>query len=225
MPEPAKLPKPTRYRRQAVRGRAPAKKKTLMKAAIIDRFGPPSVLKTQWIPIPEPGPGEVLIALHAAGVGVWDAEMRGGWWPEKRPKFPLVLGTDGAGTIAALGPGVRRLRVGDQVWAYEFMNKKGGFYADHVVVNAEHAGPIPRRLDLVHAGAAAVTGLTALQGINDHLRVKKGETVLIFGASGAVGTLAVQFAKRLGACVLGTASGQHASLVVKRMGADGVFDP
>src|ERR1700757_1658311 len=105
LPEPAQLPKPTRHRRQSARG-AKAKKKALMKAAAIDRFGRPSVLKLHLLPVPEPGPGEVLIALHAAGVGVWDAEMRGGWWPEKRPKFPLVLGTDGAGTIAALGPGV-----------------------------------------------------------------------------------------------------------------------
>jgi NADPH:quinone reductase-like Zn-dependent oxidoreductase len=166
----------------------------------------------------------VLIALHAAGIGVWDAEMRGGWWPEKRPKFPLVLGTDGAGTIEAVGAGVRRFRVGDQVWAFEFINRKGGFYAEHVVVNAEHVGHVPRRLDLVHAGAAAVTGLTALQGIDEHLRVRKGETVLVFGASGAVGTLAVQFAKRKGARVIGTASDQHAKMLVRRLGADKVVD-
>lgn len=223
LPEPAQLPKPTRYRKQSLRG-AQAKKKTLMKAAAIDRFGPPSVLKLRLQPIPVAGPGEVLIALHAAGIGVWDAEMRGGWWPEKRPKFPLVLGTDGAGTIVALGSGVRRFHKGDHVWAYEFINRKGGFYAEYVSVSADHVGRVPRRLDLVHAGAAAVTGLTALQGVDEHLRVRKGETVLIFGASGAVGTLALQFAKWRGACVLGTATGRLPTMLVKRLGADGVFD-
>jgi NADPH:quinone reductase-like Zn-dependent oxidoreductase len=150
--------------------------------------------------------------------------MRGGWWPGKRPKFPLVLGTDGAGTIAALGEGVRRFRRGEQVWAYEFINPKGGFYAEQVAVKAENVGRVPRRLDLVHAGAAAVTGLTAQQGIDKHLRVRKGETVLIFGASGAVGTLAIQFAKRHDARIIATASGKKAKLLVRRLGADGVFD-
>src|SRR4051794_9816314 len=72
-----------------------------MKAAAIDRFGPPSVLKLHELPVPEPGPNEVLIALHGAGIGVWDADIRKGWWPSGRPKFPLVLGTDGAGVVAA----------------------------------------------------------------------------------------------------------------------------
>src|SRR5438477_4675663 len=84
-----------------------------MKAVAIDRFGPPSVLKLHTLPIPEPGPGVVLIALHAAGVGVWDADIRGGWWPKGRPKFPLVLGTDGAGSLRAKenGRGALKLRI------------------------------------------------------------------------------------------------------------------
>lgn len=222
--EPANLPQPTRYRRQRPRARSQAQKKSLMKAAAIDHFGSPAALKLRLVPSPKAGSGEVLIALHAAGVGVWDTEMRGGWWPGKRPKFPLVLGTDGAGTVAALGPGVRRFRMGQQVWAYEFLNHKGGFYAEHVVVKADNVGRVPRRLDLVHAGASAVTGLTALQGIDDHLRLRKGETVLIFGATGAVGTLAIQFAKRHSACVIATASSRQAKMLVRRLGADGVFD-
>ena len=224
MPEAGHYPQAKRRHRQRMNGRDRKKQKTRMKAAAIDRFGPPSVLKLRGLPRPEPGPDEVLIALHAAGVGVWDAEMRGGWWPEKKPKFPLVLGTDGAGTIAAVGARVRRFRVGEAVWAYAFMNPKGGFYSEYVTVKADNAAPVPDRLDLVHAGAAAVTALTALQGIDDHLRVRKGETVLIFGASGAVGTMAVQFAKRLGARVIGTASGKKAKMLVRRLGAAGVFD-
>jgi NADPH2:quinone reductase len=196
-----------------------------MKAAAIDRFGPPSVLKLQTLPIPKPGPNEVLIALHAAGVGVWDADIRDGWWPERRPKFPLVLGTDGAGIIVSKGDRIRRFKVGDRVWAYEFTNPKGGFYAEYVAVKGQSAGLVPRQLDLLHAGAAAVTGLTALQGIDEHLRVRQGNTVLVFGASGAVGTLAVQFAKRHGARVIGTARGRASQKVVKKLGADTVIDP
>ena len=196
-----------------------------MKAAAIDRFGPPSVLKLHTLPVPVPDDGEVLIALHAAGVGVWDADIRGGWWPEGRPKFPLILGTDGAGVITGKGRRTPRFKIGDRVWAYEFINPKGGFYAEYVAVNARHVGPVPKQLDLLHAGAAAVTGLTALQGIDDHLRVRRGQSVLVFGASGAVGTLAVQFAKRKGARVIGTARGRAAQRLVRDLGADVVIDP
>ena len=219
-----RLSQPKKRPRQAAKPRAEEKKAT-MKAAAIDKFGPPSVLKLHLLPTPEPGPGEVLIALRAAGVGVWDKDIRGGWWPQGRPKFPLIPGSDGAGIVVEKGVRVRRFREGDRVWAYEFINPKGGFYAEYAAVDAEHVGRLPRRLDFLHAGASAVTGLTALQGIDDHLRVRKGDTVLIFGASGAVGSLAVQFAKRRGAKVLGTASGSEATKLVRSLGATGVFDP
>ena len=196
-----------------------------MKAAAIDRFGPPSVLTIHELPMPEPGPREVLIGVHAAGVGVWDADIRGGWWPEGKPKFPLVLGTDGAGVVEAKGSLVRRFKEGDKVWAYEFINPKGGFYAEYVAVKAEHVGHVPPTLDLLHAGASAVTGLTALQGIDHHLEVRRREIVLVFGASGAVGTLAVQFAKRRGAFVFGTARGADAATLVRALGANAVIDP
>ncbi len=193
-----------------------------MKASAIDRFGPPKVLTLHNLPVPNPGPHDLLIAVHAAAVGVWDAEVRNGtWWPGGRRTFPLVLGTDGAGTVAAKGTRVRRFRVGDRVWA---VNAGRGFYAEYVAVNAQHAGRVPRRLDLLRAGAAAVTGLTALQGIDDALQVRQQETLLIFGASGAVGTLAVQFAKRRRARVLATARSGEASAFVHRLGADAVID-
>jgi len=196
-----------------------------MKAAAIDRFGPPSVLKLHTLPVPAPGPREVLIALHSAGVGVWDASIRdGSWQPAGRPKFPLVPGTDGAGIVVAKGARVRRFRIGDRVYAYDYANPKGGFYAEYVAVDANHAGRVPRRLDLLHAGATVTTGLTALQGIDDALRLRRGETILIFGASGAVGTLAVQFSKRRRARVLATASGRDAVALVKHLGADTVID-
>jgi NADPH2:quinone reductase len=196
-----------------------------MSAAAMDRFGPPDVLALHTLPVPLPGPGEVLIELHAAGVGSWDAAERdGSWKPFGRPTFPLVLGTDGAGVVAARGPHVRRFGIGDRVWASDYMNPKGGSYAEYAAVKVENVAAMPRRLDFPEAAAALTTGLTALQGIADVLRVRKGETVLIFGATGGVGTLAVQFAKRRGARVLVTATGADGAVLAKKLGADGVFD-
>lgn len=102
--------------------------------------------------------------------------------------------------------------------------QKGGFYAEYIAINEKSIAPVPRRLDLIQAGAGAVTALTALQGIDRALRVRRRETLLIFGASGSVGTLAVQFAKRHGAHVLATASGTAAMALVRRLGADAVID-
>jgi NADPH2:quinone reductase len=195
-----------------------------MRAAAIGQFGPSEVLTLHTLPVPKPGPGDVLIALHAAGVGVWDAEIRAGTYASGRERFPLVLGTDGAGIVVERGARVRRFDVDDRVWAYEFANRKGGFYAEYVAVNADHVGAVPRRLDLLSAGAAAVTGLTALQGIDDHLRVEEDEVVLIFGASGAVGTLAVQFAKLRQARVLGVVRGRDDADLVLDLGADAAID-
>ena len=195
-----------------------------MRAAAIDRFGGPRRLSLHELPVPSVGPREVLIALDTAGVGSWDADMRGGWWPEGRPRFPLVLGTDGAGRVAAVGARVRRFKVGDRVWAYSFPNPKGGFYAEYVSVSADNVALVPPPLDLQHAGAAAATGMTALQGVDDALNIRKGEAVIIHGAAGGVGSLAIAFAKRRGARVLATASGRDGLALVRRLGADAAVD-
>jgi NADPH:quinone reductase-like Zn-dependent oxidoreductase len=166
----------------------------------------------------------VLIALHTAGVGGWDADMRGGWWPGKRPPFPIVLGTDGSGTVAAVGSRVRRFAPGDIVYAYSFANSRRGFYAEYVAVAADRVGRPPKILTLREAGAIAATGLTALQGVDDALRIKRGESVAIHGASGAVGSLALQFARMRGARVLATASGTDGIRFVRRLGADAAAD-
>ena len=197
-----------------------------MKAAAVDKFGPASLLKVRNVPVPRPGPREVLIALHAAGVGIWDAKIRDGEWAEGDIHFPMIPGTDGAGEIAEKGDRVRRFDIGDRVWSYQFQSSKGGgFSAEYVVVDMDHVGEIPSRLSMLEAGAGAVTGLTALQGCEDHLRLRRGETVLIFGASGAVGTLAVQFASRyLGARVIAIASGRDAKRLLLKLGAEAVVD-
>lgn len=196
---------------------------TIMRAAAIDHFGGPKVLSIHALPVPVPGASDVLVALHAAGVAGWDADMREGWSEGGKPRFPLVLGTDGAGTVAAVGSRVRRFKAGDRVIAYGFNNPKGGLYAEYAAVSSEWVAPAPKRLDLDHAGAIPITGLTALQGIDDALHVK-GETVIIHGAGGGVGTLAVQFAKLRGARVLATASGKDGLALVRRLGADAVVD-
>jgi NADPH:quinone reductase-like Zn-dependent oxidoreductase len=195
-----------------------------MKAAALDRFGPPSVLTLHELPVPEPGPREVLIAIETAGVGSWDASIRDGSWRKPgRPRFPLIPGTDGAGIVVAKGARVRSFRVGDRVYAYEFGNRQGGFYAQFAVADANHAARVPSAIDLEDAGAVATTGLTALQGV-DALGIRPGHTVLIFGASGAVGTMAVQFAAQRGAHVIATASGKAAARVVRALGAARVID-
>jgi NADPH:quinone reductase-like Zn-dependent oxidoreductase len=194
-----------------------------MRAATIARFGPPRVLKLREVPVPRISSSEVLIALHTAGVGSWDADMRGGWWPAGKPKFPATLGTDGSGRIVAKGSRVRRFRVGERVYAYEFVNPKGGFYAEYVAIREGKVGRVPKGLDLRRAGAVPVTGLTGLQGV-EALRLKKGETVLVHGASGGVGTVAVQLAKWKGARVLATASGRSGVALVRRLGAEEAVD-
>lgn len=189
-----------------------------MPAAVIERFGGPEVLQLREIPTPRPGPEDILIKLHTAGVGEWDAWHRQGGDAPEEPRFPLVLGTDGAGTVVARGAKVRRFEEGAEVYAYDYMRR--GFYAEYVAVAESHAGSIPSTLDLGRAGAIACVGLTALQGIDDHLEVKSGDSAAVLGASGAVGHIALQFAKLRGARVLAIASGEDGAALARSLGAD-----
>ena len=162
--------------------------------------------------------------MHTAGVGVWDAEMWALWSPTGSTRFPLVLGTDGSGKVAAMGSHIRKFKIGDPVYAYSFDNPKGGFYAEYVAVAEAKVAAVPRGLNLEEAGAIPTTGLTALQGIDDALGVKRDEAIIIHAASGGVGTLAVQFAKLRGARVLATASGEDGVALVRHLGADAAVD-
>src|SRR5258706_9148210 len=115
-----------------------------MRAIAIDRFGGPEVLTIHTLPVPVPGASEVLIAVHTAEVGGWDADMRGGRaMSGEKPRFPLVLGGGGAGTVAAVGSRGRRFKNCDPVYAYAGGNPKGGFYAENVAAPAENAPPGP----------------------------------------------------------------------------------
>jgi NADPH:quinone reductase len=192
-----------------------------MEATVVDRFGPPNVLRPRRIAVPRPGPKQVLIALHAVGVGVWDIQLRdGSWQPQGDATSPALIGTDGAGIIVEVGDQVSGFSLGDWVYAYGL----GGFYAEYVAVDAIHVGHMALHLNFLEAAAASATGLTTLQGLDDVLKVSVGDTLLIIGASGAMGTLAVQFAKLRGARVIATASGREARDLVLGLGADGVLD-
>ena len=197
---------------------------TTMRAAAIDRVGPASVLKIHELPLPKMGARDVLIAVDTAGVGSWEPDQRSGAWGVENAQFPLVLGSDGSGTVVARGARVRRFRVGDRVYAFSFGSRKGGFDAEYVAVAEPSVAHVPRRLDLLRAGASPAVALTAVQGIDDALEVKRNEHVVIVGASGNVGMFAVQFAKHRGARVLAIASGRDGTAFARRLGADVAID-
>ncbi|HEY0746194.1 MAG TPA: NADP-dependent oxidoreductase [Steroidobacteraceae bacterium] len=190
-----------------------------MRAAVIDRFGGPEVFSVRSMPLPKHGSRDVLIALHTVGVASWDADMREGWSPTgRKPRFPMILGTDGSGIVAAVGSLAHRFKRGDEVIAYDF--NRAGFYAQYVSVRANKTGFLPKTLDLGQAGAMTCTGLTALQGIDDTLRLKRGDTIIVHGATGAVGSLALQFAKLRGARVLATGRAEKDRRFLRKLGAD-----
>ena len=198
-----------------------------MRAVALDKFGGPEALKIQNIPVPQIDAQEVLIRVEAAGVGAWDPYEREGGFVEimgMKPKFPYVLGTDGAGTIAAVGKDVSRFKEGDRVYAAELANPKGGFYAQYAAVKADNVSPLPGNLTIEQAAVLPSDGLTALTGLEKVLGLKSGESLMVFGASGGIGHLALQLAKRLGAKVFAIASGDDGVQLAKKLGADTVVD-
>ncbi|HEY4439645.1 MAG TPA: NADP-dependent oxidoreductase [Candidatus Elarobacter sp.] len=174
------------------------------------------------LPVPACGPDEVLVRVHTAGVGIWDVKARRGEWASGKEHFPIVLGADGSGTVAAVGADVQGLAPGDHVYGYHWRRSKSGFYAEYVTLGAEHVAPIPASLGLRDAGGIAVSGLTALAGIDDALALRGGETVLVYGATGGVGSVAVQLAQRRGAHVIATARGADGVAYLRRLG---IVDP
>ena len=192
-----------------------------MKAAAFDHFGGPEVLHTATLPVPEPRPGQVLVRLDSAGVGAWDPEVRSGELELGRGEFPRVIGNDGAGEVVAAGDKVQRFRAGDRVYAYSL---DGGFYAEYVAIEEDAIAPIPPGLSTEEAGALGADGLTALCGLDDQLHVATGQKLLVYGASGGIGHLAVQLAKRMGARVLAVASGPDGVDLARKLGADDAVD-
>lgn len=199
-----------------------------MRAVVIDGYGAPDVLSVRDMPVPQTAAGELLIKVAFAGVGVWDAGERSGamaaMLPDAAKIFPRIIGGDGAGTVAAVGDGVTGFDVGDTVYASTFAGAKGGFYAEYTAVPSDQAAKLAHGLDLAQAGAVAITGVTALRGLTDTLRVQDGDRVLIFGAAGGVGHAAVQLAKALGADVLAVVSNAEGAALVRAAGADAVVN-
>ncbi|MGB6985942.1 MAG: NADP-dependent oxidoreductase [Candidatus Aquilonibacter sp.] len=174
-----------------------------MKAAVVDNAGPPDAIHIASMPVPRLTRDHVILALDYASVGIWDAQQRSGAWGPVKPG--TILGADGSGTVVAVAPDVTRLHVGDRVYSYSYGNKHGGFYAEYVSVPADRVERVPDQLDQKIAGAMPCVAITANAGLHV-LKTKRGETLLVFGATGGVGSFAVWLAAHaIGATVFGTA--------------------
>ena len=194
-----------------------------MKAVRIHRYGGPEVLVYEDAPRPEPGPGELLIKVMAAGVNPVDWKIREGRL-QNRLKFPLpfIPGWDVSGIVAGSGPGVTRFKEGDEVYAHPHFSPNGA-YAQYTVVQESEVAHKPKSIDFVHAAAIPLCALTAWQALFDAAKLDDGQTVLIHAAAGGVGTFAVQFAKWQRARVIGTASGGNVEFI-RTLGVDVPLD-
>ncbi|XVV16667.1 NADP-dependent oxidoreductase [Actinoplanes sp. CA-131856] len=177
-----------------------------MKAIVQHRFGGPDVLRYEDVPVPVPGPGEVLLRVAATSFNPGDAAVRAGHVDYARG-FPLIAGFDAAGTVVQVGPGVPDELVGLDRIAY-LIRPQDGSTGQFVTAPAGQLAPAPATLGLAEAAALPVAGLTAWQAIHEHLAVRPGQRILVNGAGGGVGRFAVQFAKLAGATVVGVA-GPH----------------
>lgn len=197
-----------------------------MKAAVCRRYGSPDAVTVEEVPTPRPGDGEILVRVRAATVGVVDGLARSGspfyaraQFGPLRPRFP-VLGSDFAGVVEAAGPAVTRFGAGDSVFGT--VAPRFGAHAEYVCLPSSGAvAPMPAGVSF--AEAAALADATALCFLRDKAGVRAGQTILINGASGAVGAAAVQLARHFGASVTGVCSGPHTGLV-RKLGAEAVID-
>jgi len=194
-----------------------------MKAVRIHEYGGPEVLRYEDAPRPEPGPGEVLIRVHAASVNPVDWKVRAGYAKNMlKYKMPFIPGWDVSGVVETVGSGVSRLKVGDEVYSRPDISRDGT-YAEYVVVKESEIALKPKSIDHVHASSIPLAALTAWQALFDGAKLSAGQTVLIHGAAGGVGTFAVQFAKMKGARVIATASKRNHDFL-RSLGADELID-
>jgi len=192
-----------------------------MKAAFIERHGGPEVLKFGEMPDPVAAPGEVVVDIVAASVNGADWKVRDGK-SGQLSRFPYILGRDFSGVISAVGEGVTDLRVGDAVFAVCDVGQEGA-YAEKIAIKAAIVAKKPDRLSHVDAAALALAGLTAICTVEDTLKLKAGETILIQGGAGGVASFAIQLAKHLGARVITTASASNHDYL-RKIGADEIID-
>lgn len=195
-----------------------------MKAVCIHQYGGPEVLVYQDLPRPVPGEGELLIRVHAAGVNPVDWKTRAGSPPGQsfEARFPLILGWDVSGIVAAVDPAVTRFAVGDAVYGMVRFPEPGGTYAEYVAAPAAHVRRKPEAVDFLQAAALPLVSLTAWQALFEAGELE-GQTALIHGAAGGVGHVAVQLAKERGARVIGTARGRDEDFL-RALGIDRHID-
>ena len=195
-----------------------------MKAVIVDRYGRGGTnVRVGDMPVPEVGEHDVLVRIHAAGVNVLDSKIRDGEFKLILPyRLPLILGNDVAGVVVGAGPGVRKFKPGDEVYARPAKDRIGAF-AEYIAVAEDDLAPKPEQLTMEEAASIPLVGLTAWQALIEIAGLRAGQKVFIQAGSGGVGTFAIQLAKHLGATVATTTSAANADLV-KRLGADVVID-
>jgi NADPH:quinone reductase len=191
-----------------------------MKAIQVHRFGGPEVLELHEIPTPKPGAGQVLVRVHAIGVNPYDTYMRSGTYAIK-PQLPYIPGSDAAGTVEAIGDGVKKVKPGDRVYTAKTLS---GAYAEFALTEESQVEPLPQKISFAQGSGLWVPYGTAYTALYHHARARAGETLLVHGASGGVGLAAVQFASAAGMTVLGTASSQRGLDLIVKEGANKAFD-
>ncbi len=197
----------------------PGGRKT-MKAIVVREFGDPEVMKLEDAPRPEPGPGQVLVRMKAAGVNPADAYMRTGSYA-RGPALPYTPGVDGAGVIESVGRDVTRVRKGDRVYT---AGNVSGTYAEYSLALETQVHPLPERISFPQGAGIHVPYTTAFRALEQIARAREGETVLVHGASGGVGIAAVQTAKARGMTVIATAGTDRGRELAAREGAEHVLD-
>jgi NADPH2:quinone reductase len=191
-----------------------------MKAIQVPRFGGPEVLEYNDIPTPKPGPGQILVRVHAAGVNPYDTYMRNGMYPIK-PPLPYIPGSDAAGTVEVVGDAVKKVKSGDRVYTAKTLT---GAYAEYALADESQIYPLPPKISFAQGAGLWVPYGTAYTALHHHADARPGETVLIHGASGGVGIAAVQLARAEGLTVIGTAGTQRGLDLAKKEGAHYAFD-
>ena len=191
-----------------------------MKAILVREFGGPEVLRFEEVPTPKPSAGQVLVRIRAAGVNPYDTYMRAGTYPVK-PQLPYTPGSDAAGVIEAAGDGVKKVKPGDHVYTAKTVT---GAYAEYALALEEQVHPLPEKISFSQGAGVWVPYGTAYHALHHSAEAHASETVLVHGASGGVGSAAVQMARAMGLTVLGTAGTQKGLDLAKREGAHQVFD-
>jgi len=192
-----------------------------MMAWRVHAFGPPEVMQLETIPCPDPGPGEVLVKVAAAGVGPWDGWIRAGNSALPQP-LPLTLGSDVSGDIVAVGPGVSNVAIGDAIYGVTNSRFTGG-YAEYSLASGAMIARKPRSLTYEEAASAPVVAVTAWQALFDHARLSAGQTVVIHGAAGNVGAYATQLARRAELRIIAVVSAADAPFA-RSLGAQTTID-